>query len=104
MRLADFYILRAVKSVTSSIYGYLANNTRVYRSIPKEIDCFISDQKEMGGGINSCYEDYLDILDINKKGLDWYLSLFSDAKGKQIYGGAIQTEFLAHVLLLGKLQ
>lgn len=72
MNKPDFIIIGAAKSATTTLYQYLCRHPEVYMSTPKEPDFFS--------------------LDTNyAKGLDWYESLFTDAKANQICGEASTT-------------
>ncbi|MEQ9481138.1 sulfotransferase domain-containing protein [Coleofasciculus sp. F4-SAH-05] len=69
MRLPDFLIIGAAKSGTTTLYKYLCQHPQIYMSVPKEPNFF---------GDDGCYA----------KGLDWYTSLFINAKSHQFCGEA----------------
>ncbi|MDJ0601863.1 MAG: sulfotransferase domain-containing protein [Crocosphaera sp.] len=69
MPLPDFLIIGAAKSGTSTLYKYLKNYSSVYMSPKKEPAFFARD-------------------DIYSLGLEWYTSLFKDAKPSQKCGEA----------------
>ena len=66
-RQPDFMIIGAMKSGTTTLYGYLGRHSRIFMCHPKE-PMFFSRQYA--------------------KGLDWYFSLFSGAGEDQICGEA----------------
>ena len=69
MRLPDFLIIGAAKSGTTSLYKYLSRHPQIYLSAIKEPQFFAVDSK---------YE----------RGIEWYSSLFNDARPEQICGEA----------------
>ncbi len=69
MRLPDFLIIGAAKSGTTSLYKYLSRHPQVYLSAIKEPQFF---------AVDSQYE----------RGIEWYSSLFNDARPDQICGEA----------------
>jgi hypothetical protein len=72
MRLPNFLIIGAAKSGTTTIYDYLSLHPDIYLSRPKEPDFFSLDQKF-------------------ERGIDYYYSLFEQAKPHQICGEASTT-------------
>ena len=68
-RMPDFIIIGAAKSGTTSLYNYLMQHPDVFMPESKE-PCFFDDTVAWG------------------KGLDWYASLFNEAKDNQICGEA----------------
>jgi hypothetical protein len=72
MTMPDFLIIGAAKSGTTTLYEYLCQHPKIYMSHPKEPDFF---------ALDSHYA----------KGLEWYSSLFSDAKPDGICGEASTT-------------
>ena len=72
VKLPDFIIIGAAKSGTTTLYEYLCRHPQIYMSTPKEPDFF---------SIDANYA----------KGMDWYYSLFKDAKPTQICGEASTT-------------
>ena len=72
MRLPDFLIIGGAKSGTTTLYQYLCRHPQVYMSTPKEPDFFAVDAQYA-------------------KGMDWYSSLFSEARADQICGEASTT-------------
>lgn len=69
MRLPDFLIIGAAKSGTTTLYEYLCRHPQVFMSTPKEPEFFARD------------ENYA-------RGIEWYSSLFDNAKPDQICGEA----------------
>lgn len=67
MRLPNFLLIGSAKSGTTSLHQYLMRHPQVYMSHIKEPQFFAVDE-------------------IYAKGLDWYSSLFSEAKPDQICG------------------
>ncbi|MGB3510072.1 MAG: sulfotransferase domain-containing protein [Microcoleaceae cyanobacterium] len=67
MRLPDFLIIGAAKSGTTTLYKYLCLHPQIYMSTPKEPQFFD--------------ENYA-------KGVEWYSSLFTNAKQDQVCGEA----------------
>lgn len=72
LRIPDFIIIGAAKSGTTTLYEYLCRHPQIYMCTPKEPDFF---------SIDANYA----------KGIDWYYSLFNDAKPTQICGEASTT-------------
>ncbi|NER32103.1 MAG: sulfotransferase domain-containing protein, partial [Symploca sp. SIO1C4] len=72
MRLPDFLIIGAAKSGTTTLYKYLCRHPQICMSNPKEPDFFAIDH-------------------IYDQGIDWYSSLFSEARLKQVCGEASTT-------------
>jgi hypothetical protein len=68
----DFIIIGAAKSGTTTLYQYLCRHPNIYMCTPKEPDFF---------SVDAHYA----------KGIDWYYSLFDDAKPTQICGEASTT-------------
>ncbi len=68
----DFIIIGAAKSGTTTLYQYLCRHPQIYMSTPKEPDFF---------SLDSNYT----------KGIEWYESLFDEAKPHQICGEASTT-------------
>lgn len=76
-RKPDFIIIGAAKSGTTTLYKYLCRHPQIYMCTPKEPDFFS--------------------IDINyAKGIDWYSSLFENAKPTQICGEASTTYSRLH--------
>jgi Sulfotransferase domain len=69
MRLPDFLIIGSSKSGTTTLYQYLCRHPQVYMSTPKEPQFFAIDE-------------------FYARGMDWYTSLFNDAKPEQLCGEA----------------
>ncbi|MDY6940481.1 MAG: sulfotransferase [Cyanobacteriota bacterium] len=69
MRLPDYLIIGSAKSGTTTLYKYLCRHPQIYMSRVKEPEFFARD------------ENYA-------RGMDWYGSLFLDAKPDQICGEA----------------
>jgi hypothetical protein len=72
MRLPDFLIIGGAKSGTTTLYRYLCRHPQVYMSTPKEPDFFAVDTQYA-------------------QGIDWYSSLFNEAKPEQVCGEASTT-------------
>lgn len=72
MRLPDFLIIGGAKSGTTTLYQYLCRHPQVYMSTPKEPDFFAVDAQYT-------------------QGIDWYSSLFGEAKPEQVCGEASTT-------------
>ncbi len=71
MRLPDFLIIGSAKCGTTTLYKYLCLHPQIYMSTPKEPEFFAS------------------ISDENyAKGIEWYASLFSNARPDQVCGEA----------------
>ena len=68
-RMPDFIIIGAAKSGTTSLYDYLIQHPDIFMSNPKE-PCFFDDTVAWD------------------KGLEWYASLFNEAKENQLCGEA----------------
>ncbi len=68
----QFMIIGAAKSGTTTLHQYLCRHPQIFMSTPKEPDFF---------SVDSHYA----------KGIDWYESLFQDAKPDQICGEASTT-------------
>lgn len=68
-RLPDFIVVGAAKCGTTTLYGYLCLDPRVFMSTPKE-PCFFDEKGSRGDGIG------------------WYRGLFADAREGQILGEA----------------
>ncbi len=66
-RMPDFIIIGAMKSATSTLHKQLSAQPGIFMSIPKEPNFFSDDP-------------------IYKKGLDWYMKLFSEAQEDDICG------------------
>ncbi|NEP13288.1 MAG: sulfotransferase domain-containing protein [Symploca sp. SIO1A3] len=77
MKLPNFIIIGAAKSGTTTIYQYLCRHPQIYMSTPKEPDFFAIDE-------------------VYGRGMDWYSSLFSEAKPDQICGEASTTYSRLH--------
>ncbi|MEB3358013.1 MAG: sulfotransferase domain-containing protein [Synechococcales bacterium] len=69
MRLPDFVIIGAAKAGTTTLFEYLCKHPQIYIPSRKEISFFSVDY-------------------IYDRGLDWYSSLFDDAKPGQLCGDA----------------
>jgi Sulfotransferase domain len=69
MRLPEFIIIGAAKSGTTTLYEYLCRHPQIFMSTPKEPEFFARD------------ENYA-------RGIEWYSSLFDNAKPDQICGEA----------------
>lgn len=69
MRLPSFLIIGAAKSGTTTLYHYLSQHPNIYMPYRKEPAFFAVDEKYA-------------------QGLEWYASLFNDAKPDQICGEA----------------
>lgn len=65
----DFIIIGAMKSGTTTLHKYLSGHPDIFMTTPKEPGFFSRNE-------------------VFKKGFDWYLSLFQDAKMNQITGEA----------------
>lgn len=76
-RTPDFIIIGAAKSGTTSLYRYLCRHPKIYMSSKKEPDFF---------SVDANYA----------KGMDWYHSLFSEAKPDRICGEASTTYSRLH--------
>ena len=76
-RKPDFIIIGAAKSGTTTLYQYLCRHPQIYMCNPKEPDFF---------SIDTNYA----------KGIDWYSSLFENAKPTQICGEASTTYSRLH--------
>lgn len=74
---SHFIIIGAAKSGTTTLYKYLCRHPQVYMSTPKEPDFFSIDKN---------YD----------RGLDWYKSLFEEAKPGQVCGEASTTYSRLH--------
>lgn len=72
MRLPDFLIIGGAKSGTTTLYQYLCRHPQVYLSTPKEPDFFAVDTQFA-------------------QGINWYSSLFNEAKPEQVCGEASTT-------------
>jgi Sulfotransferase domain len=72
MRLPDFLIIGGAKSGTTTLYQYLCRHPQVYMSTPKEPDFFAVDAQYA-------------------QGINWYSSLFNEAKPEQVCGEASTT-------------
>jgi hypothetical protein len=72
LKTPNFIIIGAAKSGTTTLYEYLCRHPQIYMCTPKEPDFF---------SIDANYA----------KGMDWYSSLFNDAKPTQICGEASTT-------------
>lgn len=72
MRLPDFLIIGGAKSGTTTLYQYLCRHPQVYMSTPKEPDFFSVDTQYA-------------------QGINWYSSLFNEAKPEQVCGEASTT-------------
>ena len=72
LKTPNFIIIGAAKSGTTTLYEYLCRHPQIYMCTPKEPDFF---------SIDANYA----------KGMDWYYSLFNDAKPTQICGEASTT-------------
>jgi hypothetical protein len=72
MRLPDFLIIGGAKSGTTTLYQYLCRHPQIYMSTPKEPDFFAVDAQYA-------------------QGIDWYSSLFQEAKPEQVCGEASTT-------------
>ena len=72
MHLPDFLIIGAAKSGTTTLYQYLCRHPQIFMSTPKEPDFF---------SVDANYA----------KGMEWYSSLFSQAKPNQVCGEASTT-------------
>lgn len=68
----QFIIIGAAKSGTTTLYQYLCRHPQIFMSTPKEPDFF---------SVDAHYD----------RGMDWYESLFSQAKPDQICGEASTT-------------
>ena len=77
IRKPDFIMIGAAKSGTTTIYQYLLNHPDIYLTTPKEPDFFAVDR-------------------IYEQGLQYYQSLFADAKENQICGEASTTYSRLH--------
>ena len=73
----DFIIIGAAKSGTTTLYEYLCRHPQIYMSTPKEPDFF---------SIDTNYN----------RGMEWYYSLFEQAKPTQICGEASTTYSRLH--------
>ncbi|WP_048321155.1 sulfotransferase domain-containing protein [Crocosphaera watsonii] len=73
----DFIIIGAAKSGTTTLYEYLCRHPQIFMSTPKEPDFFSLDQNYT-------------------KGIEWYESLFEEAKPHQICGEASTTYSRSH--------
>jgi len=69
MRLADFIIIGAAKSGTTTLHHYLDRHPQVFMSTPKEPTFFARDERY-------------------RRGVEWYASLFEPAARDQICGEA----------------
>ena len=72
LKAPNFIIIGAAKSGTTSLYRYLCRHPQIYMSTPKEPDFF---------SIDTNYA----------RGINWYSSLFKDARSEQICGEASTT-------------
>lgn len=72
LKTPNFIIIGAAKSGTTTLYEYLCRHPQIYMCTPKEPDFF---------SVDANYA----------KGMDWYYSLFKDAKATQICGEASTT-------------
>ena len=72
MTLPNFLIIGAAKSGTTTLYQYLCRHPQIYMSTPKEPDFFSIDPNYA-------------------RRMDWYSSLFNEAKANQICGEASTT-------------
>ena len=67
MRFPDLIVIGAAKSGTTTLYHYLCRHPQIFMSTPKEPEFFARDDRY---GL----------------GVDWYTSLFSQAKANQVCG------------------
>lgn len=93
MRLPDFLIIGAAKSGTTTLYEYLKRHPKVYLSLPKEPCFFIElkrykEWKSWNNWLAKQEDGFLTEENVEQRELEWYMSLFREAKPDQICGEA----------------
>lgn len=94
-RLPEFLLIGSPKSGTTTLYEYLTRHPQIFMGTVKEPGFFVDVQYRVHKPfwrklINQNDEYIIAPSEIRQKGLDWYCSLFAEAKPDQVCGEGTQ--------------